>query len=434
LGLLAAGAGCAVGGTSSAPAAQEPGLGRSARSAKVSWLATGGASRVAVHQQQVTRFQELTGHSVELVIHNAGPYDEKLFSLFAAGSAPDIFRLEGPFIPVLVAQNQLMALDELIKRDRLDTADFFERGLAMYQWQGKQYALPWLAYRVLFYNVDLLAQHGVPRPPTDWTDRRWNQQAFVAALKRLVPAGSVPQPGGVWAFGSPLSGQDAWVWSLGNGGDVLSEDDRRFVLDQPAAVEGLQFFADLINVHKAHPTPAQAKEDATQSAFLSGRSAFYFGAVATAGQLASAPFRSDTAPVPWGTKGTATTGGGHAWPVSKSSKEPEGAWQLQRFLASKENDLLQVASGEAPPFRKSTASLKEWKERRPPETPETMAQGAAYLARRPMAPTWNRIDAALNTALQPVWEGQRAAREALQSVKPEVETILAEGWRQVGRS
>jgi ABC-type glycerol-3-phosphate transport system substrate-binding protein len=130
--------------------------------------------------------------------------------------------------------------------------------------------------------------------------------------------------------------------------------------------------------------------------------------------------------------GTATTGGGHSWPLNKHSAVPEGAWQLQRFLASKENDLLQVESGEAPPFRKSTATLKAWKERRPPERPETMAQGAAYLARRPMTPTWNRIDAALTQALTPVWEGQRAAREAVQSVKPEVESLLAEGWRQVG--
>jgi ABC-type glycerol-3-phosphate transport system substrate-binding protein len=137
--------------------------------------------------------------------------------------------------------------------------------------------------------------------------------------------------------------------------------------------------------------------------------------------------------VPWGSKATATTGGGHAWPLNRGSKEQEAAWQLQRFLASKENDLMQVVSGEAPPFRKSTAALKEWKERRPPDHPETMAQGATYLARRPMAPSWNRVEAALNRALQPVWEGQQTAREALQAVKPEVEALLDEGWRQVAR-
>ena len=329
-------------------------MGRAAKTGKVSWMATGAGARVALHERQAARFQEVSGNTVELVIHNSGPYEEKLFSLFAAGTAPDIFRLEGPFIPVMVAQGKLGALDDYIRRDRVDTADIFEKGLAMYRWQGKQYALPWLAYRVLFFNVDLLEKNGVPLPPTDWADKKWNQAAFVGAVKRFGTAGAPPQPGGTWAYGSPLSGQDAWVWSLGNGGDVLSEDDKRFVLDQPAAVEGLQYFADLINVHKAHPTPSQAKEDATLGAFLAGRSAFYFGAVATAGSLATAPFRADAAPIPWGSKGTPTTGGGHSWPLNKASADPEVAWQLQRFLSGKENDLLQVQSGEAPPFRKST--------------------------------------------------------------------------------
>jgi multiple sugar transport system substrate-binding protein len=415
-------------------AAQEPGLSRASRAAKVTWMATGGQSRIDVHQKQIARFKELTGHDVEFIHHTTGNYEEKLFSMYAAGTAPDIFRLEGPSIPGMVAKSQIMELDGLIARDKLDLGDFFPTGLQMYEWQRKQYALPWLAYRVLFYNVDLLERNGVARPPTDWKDKKWSQQTFLAALKRFVPAGAAPQPGGTWAFGSPFTPQDAWVWSLGNGGEVLDGDDRRFMLDQPAAVEGLQFFADLIGAHFAHPTVAQASQDATQNAFLSGRMAFYYGAVATAGRLKEVSFRSDTAPMPWGTKATATTGGGHAWPLNKSSKEQEATWQLQRFLASKENDLLQVQSGEAPPFRKSTATLEAWKERRPPEHPVVMAEGAAYLARRPKAPTWGDAERVLNTALQPVWNGQRTARAALQAVKPEVQSILDQGWQQVGRA
>jgi multiple sugar transport system substrate-binding protein len=396
-------------------------------------MATGGPSRIDVHQKQIARFKELTGHDVEFIHHVTGNYEEKLFSLLAAGTAPDIFRLEGPALPSLAVQGQLAELDAFIKRDGLDIGDFFAKGLQMYEFQRKQYALPWLAYRVLFYNVDLLEKHGVTRPTGDWKDRRWNQQAFLTALKRVVPASAPPQPGGTWGFGSPLTPQDAWVWSLGNGAEVLDADDRRFLLDDPAGVEGIQFYADLINVHHAHPTVAQAAQDSTQNAFLSGRSAFFYGAVANAGRLKDVPFRSDTAPVPWGSKTTATTGGGHGWPVSKTSKEQEAAWQLQRFFASKENDVLQVESGEAPPFRKSTATLDVWKERRPPERPEVMAEGASYLARRPKAPTWDAAERALNTALQPVWNGQRTAREALQSVKPEVVAILDQGWKALAR-
>jgi multiple sugar transport system substrate-binding protein len=156
--------------------------------------------------------------------------------------------------------------------------------------------------------------------------------------------------------------------------------------------------------------------------------------VATAGQLKQVSFKADTAPFPWGSKTTATTGGGHGWPLNKASKEQEAAWQLQRFFASKENDLLQVESGEAPPFRKSTATLTQWKERRPPENPETMAEGATYLARRTKAPTWDAAERVLNTALQTVWNGQRTARDAVTSAKPEIQSILDQGWAQLRRS
>jgi multiple sugar transport system substrate-binding protein len=415
-------------------AAQESALTQAGRTTRVAWLATGNQARVGLHQQQIARFRQLTGHDVEFIHHTTGNYEEKLYALLASGTGPDIFRLEGPAIAPLATASQLLALDPLIKRDKLDVGDFFAKGLAMYEFQKQQFALPWLAYRVLFYNADLLQKNAVARPPLDWKDKRWNHQAFLAALKRFVSPAAPPAPGGTWAFGGPFTPQDAWVFSLGNGAEVLDEEDRRFTLDQPPGIEGLQFFADLINVHRAHPTVQQAAEDNTQNAFLAGRMAFYYGAVATAGRLKEVAFASDTAPFPWGSTTTATTGGGHGWPLNKASKEQEAAWQLQRFLASKENDLMQVESGEAPPFRKSTSTAVQWKERRPPQTPETMAEGATYLARRPKAPTWDAAERTLNTALQSVWTGQRAARDAVQSVRQEIQSILDQGWQQLGKS
>jgi ABC-type glycerol-3-phosphate transport system substrate-binding protein len=301
----------------------------------------------------------------------------------------------------------------------------------MYHWQGKQYGLPWLAFRVLFYNVDLLQQQGLARPPTDWKDKRWHRQVFLDTLRRFVQPGTPPQPGGTWAFGTPLAFLDAWVWVLGSGGDLFSADERKFTLDQSAALDGLQFYADLMARHHVHPTPSQAAQDATQGAFLAGRMVFYYGPALVAARLKQVPFRSDAAPVPWGQVSTNTTGGGHSWPMNKASKEQEAAWQLQKFLGSKENDLIQVEAGEAPPFRRSTAALPAWRERRPPEHPEVMGEGAMYLRPQPKVPTWNEINRLLNSELRPVWEGQRSPREAVLALKQPIEQLLEQGWRTV---
>ena len=366
-------AACAVGGQAQGP---EVGVQRAARAAKLTWYATGGQSRQDLHKKQVARFKEVAGHEVELV-NPTGNYMDKLVADLSAGTAVDLFRLESGFLPGLATRNQIVALDDYIKRDRLDLPDFYEKGLVMYQFLDKQWSLPWLAYRVLFVNGQLLQQQGVPLPSQDWKNRAWNWAAFQAALRRLVNPAAPTEPGGTWAFHSPQAYLDAWVWVLGAGGDVFSPDERRFTLDEPAGLEGLQFYADLHVKDRAHPRPSQVAQDAGEAAFLAGRVAFYFGAVAAAGRLAQSTFAGSAyaAPLPYGKAGTATTGGGHSWPMNNASKEKDAAWELQKFLAGKENDLLQVESGEAPPFRKSTAQLPQWKDAPAPPEPGDDGRG-----------------------------------------------------------
>jgi multiple sugar transport system substrate-binding protein len=408
----------------------EVGAQSGSRSAKLGWMAVGSQSRLDLHQKQIARFRELTGHDVELV-HVTTNYQEKLTADLAAGTAGDIFRLESREVAGMVSRNQLEPIDSYLRRDRVDLADFYDKGIGMYQWQNKQYGLPWLAFRVLFYNMDLLQQRGGTLPPQDWKDKRWNWEAFRTSLRRFVTPGAPAQPGDTWAFHSPLNFLDAWVWVLSNGGDIFSADERTFTLDQPQALEGLQFYADLMSRDHAHPVPSVAAREPHQAAFLAGRVAFYYGAVATAGRLKDVSFRSGAAPVPWGKVSTNTTGGGHSWPMNAASKEKEAAWELQKFLGSKENDLLQVESGEAPPYRKSTATLPQWKNRTPPENPETLADSGTYLRPQPKVPTWGQIESTLNRELAPVWEGQRSPGEAVQAIKPQIEQLLQEGWRNV---
>lgn len=408
----------------------EVGVQRAARTAKLTWYATGAQSRQDLHRKQVVRFKEIAGHDVE-VVAPTGNYMDKLVADLSAGSPLDLFRLESGFLPGLVTRNQVVALDTYIKRDRLDVPDFYEKGVIMYQFQGKQWSLPWLAFRVLFVNSQLLQQQGVPLPSQDWKNKSWNWQAFQTALRRFVNPSAPTEPGGTWAFHSPQAFLDAWVWVLAAGGDVFSQDERKFALDTPAALEGLQFYADLHAKDRAHPKPSQIGADPGAAAFLAGRVAFYYGAVATAGQLAQSSFKAYSVPIPWGKAATATTGGGHSWPMNSASKEKDAAWDLQKFLGSKENDLMQVESGEAPPFRKSTAQLPQWKTRKPPENPETMAESATYLRPQPKVPTWSEINAELDRSLRPVWEGERSPREAVQAVKPTIDQLLERGWRDI---
>src|SRR5262249_51038666 len=155
-----------------------------------------------------------------------------------------------------------------VRRDRYDGADFFERCFDQYRWRGRAYALPLdFASEYVYFNTSLWAAAGLTHPPYDWSARGWTTQEFLDAARRLGrltagqtgPARAVdgkrgPTGGGTgaggwgWHQGTGLRAWAPWVWIFG--GDVLTKDGTRCVLDQPPAVEGLQFLQDLIHKYQ----------------------------------------------------------------------------------------------------------------------------------------------------------------------------------------
>ncbi|HET7771905.1 MAG TPA: extracellular solute-binding protein, partial [Chloroflexota bacterium] len=102
----------------------------------------------------------------------------KLDSLLSAGTPPDIFYIaNGADVTTRAARGSLQELGPLARRDKLDTSDFFESAVALYQFCGKQYAYPLdFPNQELYYNVELFEQAGVRVPPGGWTDTTWNYE------------------------------------------------------------------------------------------------------------------------------------------------------------------------------------------------------------------------------------------------------------------
>ena len=65
---------------------EEVGVQRGARTAKLTWYATGGQSRQDLHKKQVARFKEIAGHDVD-VVAPTGNYMDKLVADLSAGSS-----------------------------------------------------------------------------------------------------------------------------------------------------------------------------------------------------------------------------------------------------------------------------------------------------------------------------------------------------------
>ena len=103
--------------------------------------------------------------------------------------------------------------------------------MSIYQYNGKQYGIPWDMGMIGFwYNKDLFAQAGITAPPTTWDD-------YLAAVKKLKDAGITPLA---------IAGKDKWpsmhLWTYlvlrNGGGDALAADDPDRRLEHRRLQEG----------------------------------------------------------------------------------------------------------------------------------------------------------------------------------------------------
>jgi len=179
-------------------------------------------------------------------------YDNKLQSLIAAGTAPDVFKTSATLYPSLIKAGALRDISADVARDPLIGApDYFiepfERNRSTRA--GKWYGIGSCAqFGVLYYNVDVLQGAGVELPPAD-PAKAWSWTQFVQVGQQLTKGqgGQVTQWGAYYPTGN-------WLYAvLSNGGRDVDPTTGKYVLDQPAASDAIQAVADLTLKHRVAP-------------------------------------------------------------------------------------------------------------------------------------------------------------------------------------
>jgi ABC-type glycerol-3-phosphate transport system substrate-binding protein len=156
----------------------------------------------------------------------------------------------------------------------VDTADIFASSLQKWRLADKQYGLP-RAYNtaVMYTNVALFKQAGVPLPSADWKAPGWDFAAFLEACRRLTRRDGEET---VQWGASLLNNVFYFAFIYGNGGSLFSPDLNRCTLAERPALDALQYLADLVHGHRVALSPAQTQATTcptTGDASLPGRSA-----------------------------------------------------------------------------------------------------------------------------------------------------------------
>ncbi len=275
------------------------------------------------------------------VYYNLDPesseFNEKSIADFQAGTAPDVMQSCCSYFPIWVQKGYLLDLRPFVQAD-LDQATIADWDPAQYQAlftrDGKQYGLPkYHGALALFYNKDLFDQYHV-----DYPDGSWNQETYFAAMKQLTQDRDKDGKTDLWGSYIDISWDRLQVHVNAWGGRFVDVNDptKSRMADAPA-LAAFEWLRARMWDDRVMATPLDVQNKGTSEAFVGGQVAMIEdGSWALKTILSQAKFRIGVAPFPAGPARRATLATTDGFGIYAGTKHPEAAWELLKFLISKE--------------------------------------------------------------------------------------------------
>jgi multiple sugar transport system substrate-binding protein len=411
------------------PAGRESGAARSGRVSagpvRMAYTFWSTESNRLMQERNIQLFTQKYPNITIEIIHNPSAYYDKLQTMFAGGTPPELFDMASDQFPSWVRRNTMRDLTDLIKRDQgkdLDLKDIWPRTIKHYEWQGRQWGIPRsTSTYAMYYNVDHFERAGVPLPTESWT---WEQ--FLDTAKRLTKPDR--SQWGYW-----YHAWQHWMWSAG--GDVMAQekDGRwRSMLADPRTIEAFQFLADLSHRHKVMPV----NRDDTgglddMQAFMAGKLSMYDELVARVAdhRREKLSFRWDVVALPkHRSSGRASFERPSCRAIAAPSRFYEEAWAFIKFVtASKEAQEQEARTAlwivPSIKYANSPAFLDPTQ---PPRNIKVFLDALSYARVNPPHPRWEEINRMLGQELRDLWNGSKSAREALASADQRLSGMLKE--------
>ncbi|QPC85225.1 extracellular solute-binding protein [Phototrophicus methaneseepsis] len=386
-------------------------------------LAWGNPTEFEAREATIAMFEEAFPNIKVEFLHTPDDYNTKLQTMLAGGDYPDVIYIGNGDVLPYVARGQFEPLDAYIERDSFDTSDIFAANLALYNVDGVQYGFPMDApSQQLFYNVTRFEEAGVERPPSDWEDETWTWDSF---LEKAIALTDKSQ--NKWGFQVKNDFRSNWIWITSNGGSFFNEDGTACVINEPEAVEALQFLADLIHVHEVAPPLDVASEMGSATLFESGITAMetWWPAMGRMRESIGDKFVWDVAPHPAGKAGKSTAGGGSGQVISAFSPNKDAAWEFVKFMATTEAaEKWTEIMGIVPPLQSVAESDVYLQPGQPPEHISVFTEGAPYLHPDPRNAAFTQASQVMITELDRLWIGQADAQEVADTIVEKVNDLL----------
>jgi multiple sugar transport system substrate-binding protein len=360
-------------------------------------------------------------------------YDDQLLLDFSAGVGPDVFSVSAEAIPELVEADLMLPLDERIEAWE-DWSQFPPGMQLMPSLNDSVYAVMYVTdTRVLFYRKDVFEAAGLP---TEWEPESWEDVFDAAAEIQANVPDVIPmmvEAGTIWGEGTTIDG--FFMLFGGAGGTLYDTTDNKWVVESPAMLKAFQFYERMFADELSQPEPFMEPEPWVfylQEGVAKGKVGIavivsvawdLFAPDSTWGPIANRDEVLGWVPMPAEEPGAGINGwdyigmgGGWGWAISKTSQNPDLAWEFIQFMSSADSISTYVAGVGGVPSR-SDAPTSDFN--------AAIAELVLpYQSFRPGSPDYPRVSEQIQIATEKIMLGEATAEEAMTQFAEAVEGIV----------
>ncbi|MFF5289953.1 ABC transporter substrate-binding protein [Paractinoplanes globisporus] len=358
---------------------------------------------------------------------NWGTYYANVATLIASGKHPDLMLISGEGAQFVHANNLVLPVNKYLDKDadaKALTGDIAKGLIDGFTVKGDVVTLTnaWNDM-VVYYNTALFKKAGIDPPKADWT---WAD--FEATAKKLTKDtngdGKNDQYGFTWASNEIFPGIMPWVANAG--GNLTSDDVCSATADTPQVNKAVSFLENLI---KEGVSPAPMPMSDVFTRFQNGQIAM-FGAGRWPIATLLPKFKDfDIQLYPKGDT-YKTVFGGSGYPILKSSKNPDLAWEYQKFTVSEEIEKQYVGTPDKPgdsiPSRRSISQTIS-KVGVPPANSDLFYNSIdnyPTLVPYPAPAKYSAFESTVLRHLQLIFAGEKSVSDGLKDMQAELSTIV----------
>lgn len=214
----------------------------------------GSRTEYTILKQVISKY-EIENPDVKIeFIHVPENYFRKLHLLYASKTEPDVVFINNTYAPLYIQANLFEDLS-----GQFDETEYFQSAIDCFKYDKKLYAIPRdISNLVIYVNKDLIKS----------ADK-------IKTIQDLKKTAKDVSNNGIFGLNyekNPLF----WLSYLEyfNGG-ILSDDGKNIILNTKESIEGLSFYADMINIDNSIPHEWQMSGMTSAQMFINGKIAMY---------------------------------------------------------------------------------------------------------------------------------------------------------------